>query len=188
MIRLAAIMWVLMPSVAHADSIEVAAVPNWRGWVSYAAIRSFGLQGDNQTSIVYDYRTGRLSIDAPSRAQLTAININSASGIFTGAPALNLGGAFDNDTDHNIFKTTFGGSFGSIGFGPVAQTDLSSRLLQEDLTVAGSLAGGGDLGGVDLIYVWPPEPSTMVLALAGSFCLITAPRFTNSLHYGRAGR
>ena len=30
-----------------------------------------------------------------------------------------------------------------------------------DLTVVGSLAGGGALGNVDLVYI--PEPSTMVL-------------------------
>ena len=34
-----------------------------------------------------------------------------------------------------------------------------------DLTVVGSLAGGGDLGQVDLIYV--PEPSTILLAILG---------------------
>ena len=34
-----------------------------------------------------------------------------------------------------------------------------------DLTVVGSLAGGGDLGTVDLIYV--PEPSTLLLGCLG---------------------
>ena len=33
--------------------------------------------------------------------------------------------------------------------------------MANDLAVVGSLAGGGDLGPVDLIYV--PEPSTMAL-------------------------
>ena len=39
-----------------------------------------------------------------------------------------------------------------------------------DLTVVGSLAGGGDLGNVDLVYV--PDPSTMFLAA------FFAPRYT----------
>jgi hypothetical protein len=47
---------------------------------------------------------------------LTSINIDSAGGIFTGDAAGNLGGSFDNDADGNIFKATFGGSFGSVSF------------------------------------------------------------------------
>ena len=41
----------------------------------------------------------------------------------------------------------------------------SGRLLhaEPDLSVVGSLAGGGDLGNVDLIYV--PEPATVALGL-----------------------
>jgi hypothetical protein len=44
----------------------------------------------------------------------------------------------------------------------VAQAGLSQEFLLNDLTAIGSLAGGGDLGQVDLIYV--PEPSTALLA------------------------
>ena len=88
-------------------------------------------------------------------------NIDSAAGIFTGEAAQNLGGSFDNDADANIFKATFGSSFGSLSFGAVAQPRLSEQFIVNDLTVVGSLAGGGDLGDVDLIYV--PEPSTLLL-------------------------
>ena len=62
---------------------------------------------------------------------------------------------------------TFGSSFGSLSFGLVAQTGLSEDFVANDLTVIGSLAGGGDLGNVDLIYVPVPEPSTMVLLAVG---------------------
>ena len=48
-----------------------------------------------------------------------------------------------------------------IPFGNVAQAGLSEDFGAGDLTVVGSLAGGGDLGNVDLIYV--PEPSTVAL-------------------------
>ena len=46
-----------------------------------------------------------------------------------------------------------------------------------DLTVVGSLEGGGDLGNVDLIYV--PEPSTLVLLTLGLLGLAAyRPRLT----------
>ena len=96
---------------------------------------------------------------------MTSINIDSAAGIFTGDRAQNLGGSFDNDADNNIFKATFAGSFGSLSFGNVAQTGLSQEFVLNDLTVVGSLAGGGDLGDVDLIYV--PESASAILLAVG---------------------
>jgi hypothetical protein len=115
----------------------------------------------------YDAATGELWVDAPVGSELTSINIDSQAGMFTGSPASNLGGSFDNDADNNIFKATFGGSFGSLSFGNVAQAGLSEDFVLGDLTVVGSLAGGGDLGPVDLVYV--PEPSSawpMLLAFS----------------------
>ena len=64
----------------------------------------------------------------------------------------------------NIFRAPFGGSFGWFSFGIVAQTGLS-RYWLNDLTVVGSLAGGGGLGDVDLIYV--PEPAALSWLLPG---------------------
>jgi hypothetical protein len=135
----------------------------------YAAISAGGQAGDRQTSIIYDVSTGQISVDAPSGAELTSINIDSAAGIFTGQTAQNLGGSFDNDADKNIFKATFGSSFGSLSFGNVAQAGLSEEFVLGDLSVVGSLAGGGDLGNVDLIYV--PEPSTSWLLAVALVCL-----------------
>ncbi len=91
----------------------------------YAAINSGGSRGDGQASIVYDPDTGELGVDAPAGTDLTSINIESAAGVLTGDPAQNLGGSFDNDADNNIFKATFGSSFGSLSFGNVAQTGLT---------------------------------------------------------------
>jgi hypothetical protein len=71
---------------------------------------SAGQVGDQQTSIIYDAATGRVEVDAPAGAGLTSINIESAAGIFTGEPAVNLGGMFDIDTDRTSFKAMFGGS------------------------------------------------------------------------------
>jgi hypothetical protein len=131
----------------------------------YAALSPSGRQGDAQTSIIYDAGTGQVSVDAPVGIELTSINIDSAARIFTGAPAQNLGGSFDNDSNTNIFKATFGSSFGSLSFGNVAQAGLSEEFVLNDLAVVGSLAGGGALGHVDLVYV--PEPTSLVLLALG---------------------
>lgn len=131
----------------------------------YGAIQPEGRTGDGQTSVVYNADTGELSVDPPADTHLTSINIDSASGIFTGDPAANLEGSFDHDANDNIFKATFGGSFGPVSFGKVAQVGLTEEFLLGDLTVVGSLAGGGDLGPVDLVYV--PEPASTVLLVVG---------------------
>jgi len=140
----------------------------------YAAITTGGDTNDEQTSIVYNPTNGEVAVNAPASTDLTSINIDSAAGVFTGEPAQNLGGSFDNDTDGNIFKATFGSSFGSLSFGNVAQTGLSEEFVLGDLTVIGSLADGGDLGNVDLIYV--PEPSTLVLLTLGLLGLVSCGR------------
>jgi len=149
------------------DQLDIVAALSGGKYLTgpYAAISTGGASGDEQTSIVYDPRTGELAVDAPASTELTSINIDSAAGVFTGEPAQNLGGSFDNDADNNIFKATFGSSFGSLSFGNVAQAGLSEEFVANDLTVVGSLAGGGDLGSVDLIYV--PEPSTLALLALG---------------------
>jgi hypothetical protein len=74
-----------------------------------------------------------------------------------------------------LFKATFGSSFGSLSFGNVTQAGLSEDHVANDLTVVGSLAAGGDLGEVDLIYV--PEPLMMVLLGLGLVgALVMRPR------------
>ena len=138
----------------------------------YAAVQPNGQANDGQTSIVYYANTGELAVVSPVGTELTSINIDSVAGIFTGAAAENLGGSFDNDADNNIFKATFGGSFDSLSFGNVAQTGLSQDFVLNDLTVVGSLAGGGGLGDVDLIYV--PEPGTTALLALGLIGLMVA--------------
>ena len=151
------------------DQLDIIAALNAGKYLTgpYAALGGGGGRGDGQTSIVYYEGTGEVSVDAPAGKELTSINIESASGIFTAAPAQNLGGSFDNDADTNIFKATFGSSFGSLSFGNVAQPNLTADMLANDLTVVGSLAGGGSLGDVDLIYIPIPEPAAAVLLVLG---------------------
>ena len=141
----------------------------------YGVVAAGGVGGDSQTSIGYSMSTGELWIDAPKGTSLTSINIESAAGIFTAAAAANLGGSFDNDADANIFKATFGSSFGSLSFGNVASTGLSREFLMLDLSVVGSLEGGGGLGDVDLIYV--PEPSGLGLCVLALLVTSSLSRF-----------
>ena len=142
----------------------------------YATLSPDCQRQDVQTSIVYDATTGELAVDSPVGVELTSINVDSANGIFTGQSAQNLSGSFDNDDDGNIFKATFGGSFGSLSFGNVAQTGLAKDFVLSDLTVVGSLAGGGDLGDVDLVYV--PEPSSLGVMLAAMIgCHLISRRY-----------
>ena len=131
----------------------------------YAAIAAGGISGDGQTSLVYDVSNGELSVDAPAGQELTSINITSAGGKFLGDKPPVLDGAFDNFAADNVFKATFGGSFGSISFGTVLPSGLTEVEVSSDLSAVGSLAGGGDLGDVDLIYI--PEPAGCLLLLIG---------------------
>jgi hypothetical protein len=150
------------------DQLDIVAALNPGHYLkgTYAALANAnGMRGDGQTTIIYNALTGEVAVDAPAGRELTSVNIDSAASIFTGAPAMNLGGSFDNDKDNNIFKATFGSSFGSLSFGNVAQTGLSQPFVLNDLTVVGSLAGGGALGNIDLIYI--PEPSTLMLVCLG---------------------
>ena len=154
------------------DQLDIIAGLNAGKYLTgpYAAIAKGGMLEDGQTSIVYNASTGEVAVNSPTGKELTSVNIESASSIFTGAPAQNLGGSFDNDKDNNIFKATFGSSFGSLSFGNVAQAGLSEDFVAGDLTVVGSLAGGGALGNVDLVYV--PEPGTLVLLGLGLLGLL----------------
>lgn len=129
----------------------------------YGAIKPGG--EDGQASIIYNAATGELAVDVAAGVALTSVNVDSAASILTGESAQNLGGSFDNDADSNLFKATFGDSFGSLSFGNVAQTGLAEEFVRQDLTVLGSLAGGGSLDNVDLIYV--PEPASALLLVLG---------------------
>jgi hypothetical protein len=150
----------------------------------YAGLKGGGREGDGQTSLVYDAGTGELAVDAPAGSQLTSINIDSAARVFTGDAAQNLGGSFDHDADENIFKATFGSSFGSLSFGRVAQAGLAPEFLLQDLTVVGSLAGGGALGAVDLVYVPVPEPASGGLAVVGFLVLAAISRRHRTPRWG----
>ena len=137
----------------------------------YAALADApGSETDDQTSLVYNPSNGELSVNPPVGKELTSINITSAGGNFIGDKPAVLDGAFDNFAADNIFKATFGGSFGEISFGNVLPAQLGRAEVTADLSAVGSLAGGGDLGEVDLIYV--PEPSSLAIVACVLFALV----------------
>jgi hypothetical protein len=124
---------------------------------------------DDQVALGYEAATGRVWIEPPPEKMLTSLSITSEAGVFDGAPPEQLDGPFDLFGPHRsspcrwyvacgadlsiLFKVTFGGSFGSRDVGNVAEPELARDYLLNDWYVAGSLAGGGALGDVNLVYV-----------------------------------
>ena len=131
---------------------------------AYAAIRKGGVRGDEQMSIIYDARTGEIAVDRPFGSWWYGISIESAAGIFEDLPARTYD-EFDVSDEYTFQWASLAQCFGDLSFGNVAQPGLSEDFVINDLTVGGSLCGGGGLGDVDLIYV--PEPSVLLLAMMG---------------------
>jgi hypothetical protein len=125
----------------------------------------------SKPAVLYDARTGEVAITSPA-TELSSISLESSSGIFTAAAAQNLGGPFDLDTDHTVFKASFGSGFGSLSFGNVAQPGLSSEFLLQDVIAFGSIQDGGTLDSVDFVYIPVPEPAAFVLMVVGLFGLV----------------
>ena len=93
--------------------------------------------------LYYDPATGEMSLD--TSLPLTTLEIVSRSSIFTGDPAQEVADpadVFNVDRDDKIFRLDTAG-FGDFSLGNVAQTGLSLDFLNRDLTVAGSILGGG---------------------------------------------
>ena len=130
--------------------------------------------GSDEVVVNYDATDGNVSVNA-SRP-ITSISLESASGIFTGSDAQNLGGPFDVDTDVKVFKAVFGSDFSEVDFGAVAEAGLAKDLLLNDLTASGSLAGGGGTFGPEVQLNYIPEPSTIMLLGLGLLGLFVCGR------------
>lgn len=145
----------------------------------YAATAAGGTKDAGGTPMKDVQATGDVAVGGSSGVQLKSINVGPAYGTFTGDPAQILGGNSGNDGDNNIFKAIFDTSFGSLGLANSAQPRLSQDDIVNDVLATGSLAAGGALGNVDLIYVPVPEPSAYVLsfvAILGAAAITTRRR------------
>ena len=132
-------------------------------------------EGTNQVVVNYNAADGNFSVTATEA--ITSVSLESASGIFTGDAAGNLGGPFDVDSDPKIFKAVFGDNFTEVDFGAVADAGLGRDFLLNDLSASGSLAAGGTYGpDVQLNYVPIPEPSAIVLLAIGLAGLVRCGR------------
>ena len=136
----------------------------------YAARSTASPRKQSQPTLIYVANSGELTVQVPEHESLTSISINSASGVFVRTQASGLNGFFDIGSDTELFKATFGGTFDSISFGPVALRGLDEQFLASDLTVIGTWAGGGGFDDARLIFV-VPEPST-ITSLALSIILV----------------
>ena len=98
---------------------------------------------DEQGFQKHNASTGELSLD--SGLILSTVEIVSTAGIFTGDPAMNLGGNFDVDNDHKIFKLSPEG-FSQVTFGNVAIPGLPRSFIEQDLSILGSRLPAGPIG------------------------------------------
>jgi hypothetical protein len=121
-------------------------------------------------SIIYVPESGRLSATAPQGSMLTALEIQSAAGNFTGTSE-NLDGIFDFSSPHKLFKLRTGG-FSSLELGPILPTGLTPEAMLTDLTVDGASLGGGFNVGTGIFLVHPliavPEPGAASLVVLGA--------------------
>lgn len=124
---------------------------------------------DDNVSIGYEAGNGRLWISPPKDKDLTSLLIIAPPHVIIGDRPRDL---FDGNFDvfdssvacgsdrpqcrpgfSVLFKAEFAERFGYLDFGDVAQPGISLDSLLDDWYVAGSLAGGGGLGDVNLVYV-----------------------------------
>jgi len=127
---------------------------------------------DSGLDVIYDVNTGNVSATAPSGSSLTALQLNSASGLFNGTCDA-LQGPFDVCTAEKVFKLdTFG--FDSFDYGNILAAGLDASMLAGDLEVDGASLGGGFNVGTGPYFVAVPEPTSIITLLCGVAFLFVA--------------
>lgn len=103
----------------------------------------------NVHNFIYDPATGNLSLDNEG-ASLSALEILSTSGVFTGTRPAVVKGLFDVFQPTKMFWL-FPPGFDDIDFGPAMTPGLSQGFLESDLRFSGALRPQGRLGQVNII-------------------------------------
>ncbi|MCP4191016.1 MAG: PEP-CTERM sorting domain-containing protein [Planctomycetaceae bacterium] len=124
-----------------------------------AAIAANESRMDGQITVIYDPATGDIQIDTDQQL-LTSIQLSSQDKIFLQGMGIELEGLFDVDRPDKIFKLGVDG-FADLNLGTVAPTGLNAEYLGSDLSLEGSMLGGGGLEEVKLLVI--PEPSAFFL-------------------------
>ncbi len=130
-----------------------------------------GRVGDDVVSLIYNPANGNLSLDSAGKT-LTTLQVTSASGVFTGRKPAQLNGDFDVYVPGKLFMMDPEG-FGDEEFGFTVLPGLDAGLAR-DLSIDGSVHGGGNLGAPDLIIV--PEPAAVALVGLGLLSLVGVAR------------
>ena len=118
------------------------------------------MKDDAQTSIVYNAITGEVSVDAPAGKQLTSVNIDRRR-VSSPASRSEPGRQFRQRQGQQHFQGDIRQQLWLAELWQRGPAGPDRGVRADDLTVVGSLAGGGDLGTVDLIYI--PEPASLLL-------------------------
>lgn len=112
-------------------------------------------------SLIYDPASGDLTIQPPEGIQLTAIELRSANGSFTG-DCDGLDSPFDVCTSTKIFKLDVDG-FSKTSLGNVLRSGMKADQLAADLTVDGATLPSGFNVGSGVFITTVPEPATCSL-------------------------
>ena len=114
--------------------------------------------GARGTAIVYSSATGAIDVVAPEGAGVVAVDVASATGVFTGESALSSLDAdssavgIERDTDVNIFRISFEEGLDGLGLGAVAETGLTEDFILGDVTVRVLFDDGHSYGLLELTY------------------------------------
>ena len=128
-----------------------------------AAIFTAAAPSEGEIVLEYDPQTGDIVVDSENQI-LTSFQLTSEENIFTTGHGESLNGIFDVDRADKIFKLNVDG-FSELRLESLAPAGLSEDFLLTDLSIDGSLLGGGGLENVRLSMV--PEPSGLLILLAG---------------------
>ena len=129
----------------------------------YAANTGTHEPKEDAVAIKYNPDSGDLQIQANTGVELTSFSLQSQSSIFSGQPYDVLEGQFDVSTNDLIFKASLGSTFDTLQLSHAVPSGLNQDILLSDLSVDGSLAGGGRLADFTLVFV--PEPQSFSLSI-----------------------
>lgn len=136
---------------------------------SIASVPTSGVIGDGTKSLIYDARTGDVSLDVPFGRCAATIQVTSNVDLFTGPAPLLLDGPFDVFRPRKLFLLKPNGITGIVPLGPLIAPGVSQSVMSEALSLTGGACKTDESQFSDLVYL-VPEPDQS----AYSLCILTA--------------